>query len=70
MRITISIILFFLSSIYLSAQNIEEKAKGNAIITIFSDFHAGFGNVNKERGFGLERAYIGYQYKIGNNVKV
>lgn len=70
MRITTLIILVFLSSIYLSAQNIEEETKGNAIITIFSDFHAGFGNVNKERGFSLERAYIGYQYKIGNNIKI
>lgn len=32
MRITTLIILVFLSSIYLSAQNIEEETKGNAII--------------------------------------
>ena len=40
----------------------EERApgekKGDAIITIFSDAHSGFGSVNDDRGFNLDRAYI------------
>lgn len=70
MRIKVSIITIFLSCIYLNAQEIKADKKGSAIITIFSDFHSGFGNVNNERGFGLERAYIGYQYKLSSNIKV
>ncbi len=42
----------------------ENSPKGKAIITVFSDFHAGFGNVNDDRGFDLNRAYVGYQYDL------
>lgn len=42
----------------------EKPGKGKAIITIFSDFHTGFGSVNDDRGFDLDRAYIGYQYSL------
>ncbi len=48
----------------------KEAKKGDAIITIFSDFHSGFGSTNDERGFNLERAYVGYQYKLGHGLKV
>lgn len=56
--------------IYINATNIKEDIKGYAIITIFSNYHTGFGNVNNKRGFELERAYISYQYKISNNLKI
>ena len=36
----------------------EEAPKGKAIITIFSDVHSGFGHVNDDRGFNLDRAYL------------
>lgn len=47
-----------------------EEKKGSAIITIYSDLHTGFGEVNNDRGFGLDRAYIGYQYKLPHNVQI
>ena len=37
------------------------EKKGAAIITIYSDVHSGFGHANDDRGFGLDRAYLGYQ---------
>lgn len=46
------------------------KGKGDAVITIFSDFHSGFGSSNNDRGFGLERAYIGYGYKLPHNLEI
>lgn len=46
------------------------KGKGDAVITIFSDFHSGFGSSNNDRGFGLERAYIGYGYKLPQNLEI
>lgn len=48
----------------------EETKKGSPVITIFSDFHTGFGNVNDNRGFDLDRAYIGYQYKLTKELQI
>lgn len=48
----------------------QEEKKGSAIITIFSDFHSGFGHVNNDRGFDLDRAYIGYRYKLPHNLEI
>ena len=48
----------------------EEAPKGKAIITIFSDVHSGFGHVNDDRGFNLDRAYLGYQYDLSKEVQV
>ena len=51
----------------------EERApgekRGDAIITIFSDAHSGFGSVNDDRGFNLDRAYIGYQYALPHGLQ-
>lgn len=46
------------------------KGEGDAVITIFSDFHSGFCSLNNDRGFGLERAYIGYGYKLPQNLEI
>lgn len=42
----------------------EEKPEGKAIITIFSNLHSGFGHNNNDRGFELDRSYLGYQYSL------
>ena len=51
-------------------QDKEDSKRGSAIITVFSDFHTGFGNVNNDRGFGLDRAYLGYQYKLPHGLQL
>ena len=51
-------------------QSKDDQKKGSAIITIFSDFHTGFGNVNDDRGFDLDRAYIGYQYNLPHGLQL
>ena len=48
----------------------KKEKKGSAIITVFSDFHTGFGRVNDDRGFDLDRAYIGYQYNLPHGLQL
>ena len=56
--------------------NAEEKApavketKGKVIITLYGDFHSGFGSQKDNRHFFLDRAYLGYQYQIGKELKI
>ena len=68
MRITVLIIVF--TAIPTISNLYANNSKGNAIITIFSDFHSGFGFSNHDRGFGLERTYIGYKYKLSQNLEI
>ena len=52
----------------LSSFGQEEKKKfqitGKPIVTVFANYHAGLGNANKESGFALDRAYLGYQFSL------
>ncbi len=47
-----------------------EELKGKAIIQVFSNFHSGFGASNNDRGFELERSYLGYEYKLADGLSV
>jgi len=48
----------------------SEEPKGKAIVQVFGNFHTGFGAKNDDRGFELERSYLGYEYKLGNGLSV
>lgn len=48
----------------------SEEPKGKAIVQVFGNFHTGFGAENDDRGFELERSYLGYEYKFGNGLSV
>ena len=50
------------------AQEKGEKARGRAIVQIYTNFHSGFGAVNDDRGFALDRSYIGYEYMPGRGL--
>ena len=52
-----------------SAQKSEEP-KGKAIVQVFSNFHSGFGHDNDNRGFELDRSYLGYQYDLGKGLQI
>ncbi len=54
----------------LQAQDVETEKKGHAIIQVFSNFHTGFGVDKNDRGFELDRSYLGYEYKIGKELTV
>lgn len=45
-----------------------EEPKGKAIMEVFGNFHSGFGEDSEDRGFALERCYLGYEYKLGNRL--
>ena len=45
-----------------------EKPKGKAIVQVFGNFHSGFGTENDDRGFELDRSYLGYEYDFGNGL--
>ena len=47
-----------------------DPAKGKPIIQVFGNFHTGFGSENNERGFELDRSYIGYQYSLSDNLQI
>ena len=47
-----------------------EELKGKAIVQVFGNFHSGFGETGDDRGFELERSYLGYEYKFGNGLSV
>ena len=68
-RIIAAALLFF-SSIGTYAQEIENKPQGKAIVQIFTNFHSGFGVVNDNRGFELDRSYLGYEYSFGKGVSI
>lgn len=51
-----------------TAQEVSNEKKGDAIITVFSNLHSGLGKDNDDRGFAIERAYIGYRYQLPGNV--
>ncbi len=53
------------------AQNTQtEEPKGKAIVQVFGNFHTGFGAENDDRGFELERSYLGYEYNFGKGFSV
>ena len=46
----------------------NEEPKGKAIVQVFGNFHTGLGAESDDRGFELERSYLGYEYKFGNGL--
>ncbi len=49
---------------------ITEEPKGKAIVQVFGNFHTGFGTDNDDRGFELERSYLGYEYNFGKGLSI
>ena len=47
-----------------------EEPKGKAIVQVFGKFHSGFGETNNDRGFELERSYLGYEYNLGKGLSI
>ena len=52
-----------------SAQ-VKEESKGKPIVQVFGNFHSGFGHANDDRGFELDRSYLGYQYDLGKGLQI
>ena len=48
----------------------DKKGEGKVILTTFGDLHTGFGEARDDRGFNLDRAYLGYQYNFNNGLEL
>ena len=46
------------------------EPKGKAIIQVFANAHTGFGADNDDRGFELDRSYVGYQYSLTKELQI
>lgn len=63
--------MFAVIGVSANAQEIPaEEPKGRAIVQVFGNFHSGFGSQNDDRGFELERSYLGYEYNLGRGLSV
>lgn len=70
----------FVSSMCCMAQEYGKTARirdtetptqnGKAIIEVFGNFLFGIGEDNTDRGFTLERCYLGYEYRLGNSLTI
>ena len=63
-------VLMICVSMVASAQKTIEEPKGKAIIQVFGNFHSGFGHASDDRGFELDRSYLGYQYDLGDGLEI
>ena len=60
--------LSFLAMAGMAQEGKDEMPKGKAIVQVFGNFHAGFGKENDDRGYELERSYLGYEYNFGKGL--
>ena len=58
------------SCAFIQAQESTTAPKGKAIVQVFGNFHTGFGHDNDDRGFELDRSYLGYQYELGKGLQI
>ena len=54
----------------LPAQKTTTECKGKAIVQVFGNFHTGFGHERNDRGFELDRSYLGYQYDLEKGLQI
>ena len=69
-KFIIATVVACVGSLDLKAQTDNEGPKGQAIVQVFGNFRTGFGAQNDERGFDLDRSYLGYQYNLGKGLSV
>ena len=61
-------LLSFLAMAGMAQERKDEMPQGKAIVQVFGNFHAGFGKENDDRGYELERSYLGYEYNFGKGL--
>lgn len=48
----------------------NEQPKGKVILQVLANYHAGFGADGDNRGFELDRSYLGYEYNFDNGLSL
>ena len=73
-KIFLIVVMLLSVGVVLNAQETQDatknEPKGQAIIQVFGNFHTGFGADNDDRGFELDRSYLGYQYNLDDGLQV
>lgn len=74
-KIFVVVMMFVVFGVSMMAQEakndtLKSEPKGKAIINVFANAHTGFGVDNDDRGFELDRSYVGYQYSLGKGLSV
>lgn len=69
-RVWILATVLICTYVTVSAKKSTEEPKGKAIVQVFGNFHTGFGHDNNNRGFELDRSYLGYQYDLGKGLQI
>ena len=64
------LMLFCCGGVLFAQEEKKTTGSGKPIITVFSNFHSGFGATNDDRGFELDRSYLGYQYTLPGNIEL
>lgn len=57
------IVLIMTINQHVYSQTVNNSAKGKAVTEIFTDFHYNIDDTSKTTGFGMNRAYFGYNYQ-------
>lgn len=70
----ILLVAFWAMGLPMMAQKANDESstppKGEAIIRVFANAHSGFGVDRDNRGFELDRSYVGYQYSLGKGLQI
>ena len=73
-KIFLIVVILLGVGVVLNAQESQDttknEPKGKAIIQVFANVHTGFGADNDDRGFELDRSYVGYQYSFGKGLQM
>ena len=73
-KIFLIVVMLLGVGVVLNAQETQDttknEPKGKAIIQVFANAHTGFGADNDDRGFELDRSYLGYQYSFGKGLQM
>ena len=73
-KIFLIVVMLLGVGVVLNAQETQDttknEPKGKAIIQVFANAHTGFGADNDDRGFELDRSYVGYQYQLTKDLSI
>lgn len=63
MSLAAACLIFSAASGNMKANN---EISGKPVLTVFTNFHNGLGDKDNDRGFDLDRTYLGYQFDLGS----
>lgn len=65
-KFTLYLVLFSFLPFFLQGQ--KNEIQGRPIVTLYANYHAGLGSANDNSGFELDRSYLGYQFRLNEQL--